>query len=175
VSLGLADVHVPSAAMESLVAALASGEAPEAAARRLATPSRPTLADADRAVIDGCFEGHTVADILAGLDSSAAHGSAFAAKQAATMRAKSPTSLAIALRQMQIGGGLDFAEAMRTEYRIVSRVARGRDFYEGVRAVIVDKDNAPKWSPAAIQDVTAAMVDAYFAPLGDDELKLPGA
>ncbi|MBL8589450.1 MAG: enoyl-CoA hydratase/isomerase family protein [Methylobacteriaceae bacterium] len=175
VALGLADVHAPSAAMETLLAALAAGEAPEAAARRLATPSHPQLTDADRGVIDGCFEGHTVAEILAGLDSSAAHGSAFAAKQAATMRTKSPTSLAIALRQMQIGGGLDFAEAMRTEYRIVSRVARGRDFYEGVRAVIVDKDNAPRWSPAAIGDVSAAMVDAYFAPLGDDELKLPAA
>lgn len=172
VALGLADVHAPSAAMEGLLAALAAGEAPEAAARRFSTPSHPTLTDADRGVIDGCFEGHTVAEILAGLEASAAHGSAFAAKAAAAMKTRSPTSLAIALRQMQIGAQFDFAEAMRTEYRIVSRVAAGHDFYEGVRALIVDKDNAPRWSPATIEAVTPEMVDAHFAPLGADELRL---
>jgi enoyl-CoA hydratase len=56
--------------------------------------------------------------------------------------------------------------------RIVSRVAYGRDFYEGIRAVIVDKDNRPRWQPATLDAVTAADVEAYFAPI-TDELALP--
>jgi enoyl-CoA hydratase len=170
VSLGLADAHVASERMDDLLAALAAGEAPDAAIGRLASKTTPTIAAADRATIDACFDGASVADILLALDRAAADGSAFAAKAAAQMRTKSPTSLAIALRQMQIGAGLDFAEAMRTEYRIVSRLARGVDFYEGVRALIVDKDNAPAWSPADVAAVTAASVEAYFAPLGANEL-----
>ena len=90
------------------------------------------------------------------------------------MRAKSPTSVAIAFEQMRRGAGLDFAEAMRTEYRIVSRIARGHDFYEGVRAVVIDKDHAPRWEPATIEALDPAEIATYFAPLGPDELVLEG-
>ena len=77
------------------------------------------------------------------------------------------------LRQLQIGGSLTFEEAMRTEFRIVSRVCRGHDFYEGVRAVIVDKDMKPQWRPAPGEPIPAADIDAYFAPLAPaEELKL---
>ena len=85
------------------------------------------------------------------------------------MMEKSPTSQAIALRQMTLGATVDFDEALRMDYRIVSRICRGHDFYEGVRAVIVDKDNRPRWSPPP----SRAEVDAYFSPLGDGELKFP--
>ncbi len=85
------------------------------------------------------------------------------------MVTKSPTSQALALRQMARGPKVDFDDALRIEYRIVSRVCRGQDFYEGVRAVIVDKDCRPAWSaPPSGPDL-----DAYFAPLGDDELTFP--
>ena len=62
---------------------------------------------------------------------------------------------------------------MQTEFRIVSRVIHGHDFYEGVRAVIVDKDNAPRWQPATLAEVTRAEVDRHFASLGSQELVLP--
>ncbi len=62
---------------------------------------------------------------------------------------------------------------MATEFRIVSRVIHGHDFYEGVRAVIVDKDNAPRWRPASLAEVSEAEVERHFAPLGSNELKLP--
>jgi enoyl-CoA hydratase len=62
---------------------------------------------------------------------------------------------------------------MRTEFRIVSRVIHGHDFYEGVRAVIVDKDNKPRWRPAALAEVSEAEVERHFAPLGAGELVLP--
>ena len=109
------------------------------------------------------------------LDEEAAAGrphAAFALATAAAIRTKSPTSLKIALAQMQRGASLDFAECMRTEFRIVSRVMRGHDFYEGVRAVIIDKDQTPRWEPATLEAVTAAEVEHYFAPLVS-ELELP--
>ena len=96
-------------------------------------------------------------------------GSAFAATARSAISDKSPTSQAIALRQMAIGRSIDFGEALRVEYRIVSRICRGHDFYEGVRAVIIDKDKRPQWS----EPPSEAEVDAYFAPLGDEELRLP--
>ena len=91
---------------------------------------------------------------------------------AALIRTKSPTSLKIALAQMRRGPALDFDECMRTEFRIVSRVVRGHDFYEGIRAVIVDKDQAPRWQPATLDAVSAAEVERHFAPVAD-ELALP--
>ena len=106
---------------------------------------------ARRAAIDRLFAGRPVEDILAALDREAASGSAdaeWAAKTAATMRAKSPLSLKIALAQVRRGKTWDFETCMRAEFRIVSRIIEGHDFYEGVRAVIVDKDNKPRWQPA---------------------------
>ena len=94
----------------------------------------------------------------------------FAAPARAAMLDKSPTSQAIALRQMEVGATVDFYEALRMDYRIVSRICLGHDFYEGVRAVIVDKDNRPQWSAPPSREE----VDAYFAPLGD-ELTFPTA
>ena len=62
---------------------------------------------------------------------------------------------------------------MQAEMRIVSRIVHGHDFYEGVRAVIVDKDNAPRWRPATLADVDGADIEKHFAALGADELTLP--
>jgi enoyl-CoA hydratase len=73
---------------------------------------------------------------------------------------------------MRRGPELDFEECMRTEFRIVSRVVRGHDFYEGVRAVIVDKDQAPRWQPPVLAAVGDAEVERHFAPIAD-ELELP--
>ncbi len=62
---------------------------------------------------------------------------------------------------------------MRAEFRIVSRVIEAHDFYEGVRAVIIDKDNKPRWRPATLAEVADAEIERYFAPLGGGELALP--
>ena len=117
---------------------------------------------AERAAIDACFSADSVAGILERLDAAARDGSAFAEKTAATLRTRSPTSLAIALTQMRRGPSLSFAQAMRAEYRLCARVMRGPDFYEGVRAVIVDKDNRPAWSPATLESVDLAAIEAAF-------------
>jgi enoyl-CoA hydratase len=137
-------------------------------ARFAAPPPRSTLIGEAKA-IEACFSGRDRAAILEALRAAETRGSAFAAAARAAMMEKSPTSQAIALKQMALGGTIDFDEALRMDYRIVSRICHGHDFYEGVRAVIVDKDNRPSWAPPPSQ----AEVDAYFAPLGAAELKFP--
>lgn len=123
---------------------------------------------ARKQAIDRLFAGASVEAILADLDREAMTESPdarWAAETAATMRTKSPLSLKIALAQVRRGAYWDFASCMRAEFRIVSRIIEGHDFYEGVRAVIVDKDNAPRWQPATLAEVSAAEVERHFAPL----------
>jgi enoyl-CoA hydratase len=129
-----------------------------------------------RPAIDRLFSGEMVENILAALDVEALSGSPdaeWAAQTVATIRVKSPLSLKLALAQVRRGKSWDFATCMRMEFRIVSRVIRGHDFYEGVRAVIVDKDNKPCWRPATLPDVGEADVERHFAPLSSSELVLP--
>jgi enoyl-CoA hydratase len=119
-------------------------------------------------MIGRAFSAATVEAVLDNLEREAQGGSedaAFAKAQAAAIRTKSPTSLKVAMEQMERGPLLDFAECMQTEFRIVNRVVRGNDFFEGVRAVVVDKDNAPRWNPANLSEVSEVSVAAHFAPL----------
>jgi enoyl-CoA hydratase len=173
-ALGLATHVVPSASLRDLLAALVAGEpVGDALARFEGKPAAAPL-DEVRPTLDRCFAAPTVLSILARLDGAAARGSAFAGKAAATIRTKSPTSLVIALGQMRRGKTLSFEDAMRTEFRIVSRVIEGEDFYEGVRAAIIDKDGAPRWRPARFDGIDeSAVVDRHFAALGPAELELP--
>ena len=87
------------------------------------------------------------------------------AKQLDIMQSKSPTSMKVTHEQLLRGGGLEFRDNMRMEFRIVSRCMAG-DFQEGVRAILIDKDNAPVWKPASLVDISEDDVDDYFAPLG---------
>jgi enoyl-CoA hydratase len=123
-------------------------------------------------VIDACFSGESVAAILQRLDKAAEQGSDFAAKTAAGMRAKSPTSMNLAFEQVRRGAALDFEDAMKVEFRIVSRIGDGHDFYEGVRAVIIDKDNQPRWQPASLEELDPVVIERHFASLGERELEI---
>jgi len=116
------------------------------------------------------FASDSFEDILASLEGDA---SAWAMKELATLRTKSPQTCKVALRQLSESLKLsDFAENMAMEYRIASRVIVRPDFAEGVRAVIVDKDNAPRWDPATAEAVTEDLIDAIFAALpAQDEWK----
>ncbi len=124
----------------------------------------PSPALAERPVIDRCFDGGSIAEILEALRMASAT-SPLAARALGSMLAKSPTSQAIALEQMRRGAAMDFESAMAMEMRIVSRIVEGHDFFEGVRAVIVDKDQKPVWRPDRIEAVDAAMIARYFEPL----------
>ncbi|MGY6551123.1 MAG: enoyl-CoA hydratase/isomerase family protein [Erythrobacter sp.] len=116
------------------------------------------------------FASDAYEDILASLDAAAEAGDEWAAKELATLGTKSPQTCKVALRQLATSGQLgDFADNMRMEYRIASRVLVRPDFAEGVRAVIVDKTHDPKWDPATPEGVSEELLDAIFAPLPADE------
>ncbi|MGA0608527.1 enoyl-CoA hydratase/isomerase family protein [Phenylobacterium sp. VNQ135] len=131
-----------------------------------ADPGRPPLAQ-HQDEIARLFGQPSVEAILSALEAA---GTDWAAEQLKVMATKSPQTLKVAFRQLQLGAAAQtFAENMATEYRIGARVVQKHDFIEGVRAVIVEKDNAPKWSPATVEGVTEAMLDEIFAPLPADQ------
>ena len=168
-ALGLATHAVPSEAFAAIRERLQAGEAPDTVlADHARDPGSPPL-EAQRAMIDRVFDEGSVAEIIADLEFE---GSEAASQIAKTIKAKSPTSLRIAFEQMRRGSEIDFREAMRMEFRIVSRILDGKDFYEGVRAVLIDKDQSPQWDPAALDDVSDEVIAAYFEPLGDAELRV---
>jgi enoyl-CoA hydratase len=171
-ALGLATHAVPSARMAELADALTGRGALEDILGGFAVALPPGRSAAETATIRDSFGAPSLAEVLARLRARAQAGDAFAEKLLSTIETKSPTSLSIAFEQMRRGRDLDFAEAMRTEFRIVSRIPHGHDFYEGVRAVVIDKDQAPRWRPASLDEVTPGMIEAYFADLGADELPL---
>jgi len=172
---GIATHRVPSARFPNLIESLCDADPVEESLAACAQSPARGAAAARRNAITALFEADQVEEILGALDAEGAMqgpNAAFAAETAALMRTKSPTSLKLALAQMRRGATLDFAECMRTEFRIVSRVVRGHDFYEGVRAVIIDKDQAPHWQPASLAAVDPAEVERHFAPVAH-ELELP--
>jgi enoyl-CoA hydratase len=168
-AFGLAQTFVPSAAFPVLARGLESDEPVKAVLAHFAEPAPRSRLIGEAEDIEECFFELDREAIVAALRDAEARGRAIAAPARAAMLEKSPTSQAIALRQMALGPTVDFDEALRMDFRIVSRVARGHDFYEGVRALIVDKDNRPQWS----EPPSSAEVDAYFASLGEDELTFP--
>ncbi len=164
---GVATHFVPAAQTGELLAALESGASPDFALQSFGQrPGEAPLAD-KREAIDRIFGEGSVEGIFALLDADPGH---WAREAAAVLRKKSPTSLKITLRQIREGRHLSFDDCMRMEYRMVHRIVEGHDFYEGVRAAIIDKDNAPKWRPADLAGVTESQVETYFEPLGDNEL-----
>jgi enoyl-CoA hydratase len=117
--------------------------------------------------IDRLFASDRLEEIIAALE---ADPSEWAAKELKAVTAKCPATAKVALRQFAEGARKsDFADEMRSEYRLASRMMLRPDFAEGVRAVLIDKDNAPKWEPATPEDVSDGMLDAIFAPLGASE------
>jgi enoyl-CoA hydratase len=170
-ALGLATHGVASDRIADLKAALIAGEAIDAVLERFCLPHQTAPVPDNRTVIDYCFAGTSVPDVLARLEAHS-DDSDFAAQAAKTIRTKSPTSLAITYRQLRLGAELTFREVMKMEFRIVSRVLDGVDFYEGVRAAVIDKDQAPRWTPATLEQLDMEEIEAYFAPL-HHELELP--
>ena len=166
---GVATHFVPAAKRDSLIAALVDGKTPDAALRALSENTAAAPLSERRDAIDRIFAGTNVEAILSALDADATDWAADAAK---TIRTKSPTATKLAFRQIRNGKTLNFDDCMRMEFRMVNRVIAGHEFYEGVRATIIDKDGAPHWDPAQLSGVSDADIDAYFAPLGESELPL---
>jgi enoyl-CoA hydratase len=173
VASSIATNRVPSARFPELADALCGATSVDALLAAFAEKTEAPIA-AKMPAIDRLFRGDSVEGILAALDAEQGDDADFARATAATIRTKSPTSLKLALAQVRAGRDLSFDACMQTEFRIVSRIIHGRDFYEGVRAVIVDKDNRPRWSPETLATVTPQDVARHFAPLpAADEWTLP--
>lgn len=126
------------------------------------------------ATITHCFGASTVEEIMARLAAVDGPGRDFAQATHASLLKRSPTALKVSLRHIMQARALDLRQTLEADYRLACRFLEGPDFHEGVRAALIDKDQAPRWSPAALADVTGHAVDDYFAALPpDEELNLP--
>lgn len=74
----------------------------------------------------------------------------------------SPTSLKVVLKQIQNGKSLDLKGCLDMEYRMAKQMMNGKDFFEGVRAMLIDKDKSPKWDPSSLDQISTEMVEEYF-------------
>lgn len=175
--LGYATQFVESSRLDALVEALASADwdsgSPDAVASRVlsgfhSSPGESPLR-ARQGDIDRCFSSDRVEDILASLD---AEGSEWARETRSTLARMSPTSLKVTLRQLRVCRPLPYDSVVTVEYRLSQHLTARPDFREGIRAVLVDKDQKPRWRPSSLSDVSESEVAACFAPLGDGELVL---
>ncbi|MFC3581391.1 enoyl-CoA hydratase/isomerase family protein [Sphingomonas hylomeconis] len=171
-ALGLATHYVPSATLDEAKRRIAAAPQDIAAILDdLAVPAPDARILAQREVIDRLFASDALEDIYAAL---AGDGGEWAAQQLATLRTKSPQTMKVSLRLLHEGRQMaTFEDEMRQEYAVGAHVVQRHDFLEGVRAVIVDKDNAPRWSADGPEGVSDHVIDQIFAPLPDAEAWTP--
>jgi len=165
--VGLATHYLPVAALVAAKERIALGEDIDVVLAAVSTRApAPKIADHASAIRDH-FAFDTLEEILASLENDK---SRWATSQLATLRRKSPQACKVALRQLAESALLEkFSENMAMEYRLAIRMLMLPDFAEGVRALIVDKDQSPKWNPASLESLTEGMLDAIFAPLPPGE------
>ena len=171
-ALGLATHYLPSAALDAAKMRIAAGPrniGTTLDAMAIATP--PARICAQREKIDRLFASDVLEDICRALT---ADGGEWATQQLVTLATRSPQAMKVSLRLLRDGAAMPtFADEMRQEYAVGCRVVQRHDFREGVRAVILDKDNAPRWNPATPGAVTADVIDGIFAPLPEAEAWTP--
>jgi enoyl-CoA hydratase len=173
VELAIAQTFVPSSDLPALTDALAEAAPLDAVLDRFAAPPPLGKLAAEGAAIQTWFARLDRPAVLAAL-AKAAPGAELAAAALTAMRATSPTTQAIALRQIALASDLSLEETLRVDFRIASRICRGEDLYEGVRATIIDKRGVPRWRPGPSEPIAEAAIDAYFAPLPPaEELTFP--
>lgn len=167
---GLATHAVEAGDLDGLVADLCAESDTDAVLERYGQRPARTIDDDTMAAVDRHFSADSLGELVENLHSAAGKDEEFAGKTLAKLQKCSPTSLNVAFRQIRAGAPLSMRECMAMEYRIVNRMLRGHDFYEGIRAAVIDKDGAPKWQPASLAEIETAAIDDYFAGLGADEL-----
>jgi enoyl-CoA hydratase len=164
---GLADVSVPSDEIPKLVQALGAlaADADDALVKAILRSFAVSPGDSElqrnHAVIDRCFVHDTVEEIMVALD---AEEGDFASRTREAIRKRSPSSLKLTLRLLRAGrDSSGLVECLEREFAAGVEILRHHDFYEGVRAAIIDKDRNPQWSPATLQEVGREIIDVYFA------------
>jgi enoyl-CoA hydratase len=165
IALGFADHYVPHDQLGALRQTIVDDGIEGALATHAIEPPASHLVE-QRHWIDECFAGDTVADIVAALRGHDAGPAQDAADLIAT---RSPIAVSVALQAVRRAAKMETLEdVLVQDYRVSSAAARSHDLVEGIRAQIIDKDRNPKWSPPNLAAVSAADVDAYFAPVDDD-------
>ncbi len=171
-ALGLATHYVASERLAELKAAIAVD--PRGIEQLLAEASiepPPAGILAHREMIDRLFAHRRLEDVLAALE---ADRSEWAQATLKTLRRKSPQSCKVSLKLVLDGKGrTDFADEMKAEYGVAVHVCQRPDFAEGVRALLVDRDNRPVWNPTTPEGVTDHVIDTIFAPLPENEAWTP--
>lgn len=171
-ALGLATHYLPSASLDEAKARIiADPRSIDAILRDLsiAPPEARILSQA--AEIDRLFASDELEAVFATLEADPGD---WAQAQLKLLLTKSPQTMKVSLRLLHEAALMhDFADEMRQEYAVGAHVVQRHDFLEGVRAVIIDKDNAPRWDPATPEGVTDHVIDQIFAPLSDDEAWTP--
>jgi enoyl-CoA hydratase/carnithine racemase len=166
--VGLADLFVPGAQLEALRSLIASTPGARLAqairdfAAQFAAQVGASELEAQRALVDRHFGAASVAAVMASL---AGDESPFAQKALAAMRQRSPLMMCVTREMLVRGAQLDVAGCLRMERSLVRRNFEHGEVLEGVRALVIDKDNAPKWNPASLDDVTPEMVARFFEPV----------
>ena len=172
VYLGLATNYVSQEAIEELIDKIVKSPARVSGALGAAAATAPEAKiEANLPLINRAFASDDYEEILAALE---AEGSDWSTAERATLGTKSPLSCKVSLRLLAEGANrASFADEMEAEYALASRVVQTHDFREGVRALLIDKDNQPDWEPPTPDRVTDEMVDRLFAPLADKERWTP--
>lgn len=171
-ALGLASHYLHSDALEDAKARIiADPQAIDTVLDDLSSPAPDARILAHRGAIDRLFASDKLEDVLAALE---ADDGEWAAQQLTTLGTKSPQTMKVSLKLLLDGKAMPtFEDEMRQEFAVASHVVQRHDFAEGVRAVIVDKDNAPKWNPATAEEVSDHLIDQIFAPLPEGEAWTP--
>lgn len=165
---GLADLFVPAAQLDALHALIDAtpGAGLPAAIRTFAAPFAQGAGDSElqarRSLIDRHFGADGVAAVMAALEGDA---DPFAQQALAMMRKRSPLMMCVTHAMLVRGAALDVAGCLRMERSLVRRVFEHGEILEGVRALVIDKDNAPRWHPPALEQVTPDMVERFFVPV----------
>lgn len=170
VALGLANHKVLSKDLPALLLALASHPLNSNAdvshvINEFDAPISQAILLEQQGIIDDCFVADDVEEIVRRLSMSQ---HAICLEAFKMLQKKSPTSLKVSLKAMQKGRQLDFDATMQQEFRLTTHFCEKHDFIEGIRALIIDKDQAPTWVPATLEAVTEQMVDDYFLPIPDE-------
>jgi enoyl-CoA hydratase len=170
--LGLATHYVEQASLPDMIERIASTpDRVQGPIGSFAAKAPEAKIEANLANITRLFASDRLEDVLDALE---AEGSEWAETELDTLRRKSPLSCKVSLRLMAEGAKrASFTDEMIAEYALAGRVARTHDFREGVRALLIDKDNDPKWDPATPEEVTDEMLDVLFAPLPGSEAWTP--
>jgi enoyl-CoA hydratase/carnithine racemase len=166
--VGLADVFVPSDQLPALQALIAStpgaqlAQAIRAFAAPFAAQAGASELQAQRALVDRHFGADSVPAVMASLEGD---DHPFAQKALAAMRQRSPLMMCVTREMLARGATLDVADCLRMERSLVRRNFEHGEVLEGVRALVIDKDNAPQWNPPSLEQVTPEMVTRFFEPV----------